>query len=68
MLQLRLNAHKRGESRITDGGRLYWKHTTFYMWERKAGRRDIRVHTFDLETWPDIVGLRASIGASWGKN
>lgn len=52
--KLKMNIHMTASSRMTDGGRLYFKKLTVFMWLRKPGRRDITTHSFYLESWPEV--------------
>lgn len=53
MNDIRTTVHNTAKSRVTDGGRFYWKNTTVFMWHRKKGKRDITTHSFYLPYWID---------------
>lgn len=48
----RATAHLSSDSRNIDGGRLYWKKSTIFMWKKPRGN-NVTVHTFYLAEWID---------------
>jgi hypothetical protein len=53
---IKSRVHQRSNSRITDNGRLYWKETTLFLWQKGYGRNrgeTQSIHTFYMPEWID---------------